>query len=73
MILKRFVDREKDKNRILAALSRQDCQFLVIYGRRRIGKSALIKQVHFALFTKVEPLHREGKTVFLPSDVIAKA
>lgn len=45
MILKRFVDREKDKNRILAALSRQDCQFLVIYGRRRIGKSALIKHV----------------------------
>ena len=45
MILSTFVDREKDRNRIFAALGRQDCQFIVVYGRRRIGKSALIKHV----------------------------
>ena len=45
MILKEFVDREKDKNRLQSALKRADCQFIVVYGRRRIGKSALIKNV----------------------------
>ena len=38
MILKEFVDREKDKNRLQSALKRADCQFIVVYGRRRIGK-----------------------------------
>lgn len=45
MILKEFVDREKDKNRLQSALKRADCQFIVVYGRRRIGKSSLIKNV----------------------------
>ncbi len=45
MILKDFIDREKDKERLCAALDRPDCQFIVVYGRRRIGKSALIKHV----------------------------
>lgn len=45
MILKEFIDREKDKNRLQSALKRADCQFIVVYGRRRIGKSALIKNV----------------------------
>ena len=45
MILKEFVDRNKDKNRIETALSRCDSQFIVVYGRRRIGKSTLIKYV----------------------------
>ena len=45
MILSTFVDRKKDRNRIFAALGRQDCQLIVVYGRRRIGKSALIKHV----------------------------
>ncbi|MDD6900458.1 MAG: ATP-binding protein [bacterium] len=45
MILRRFLDRDDDKQRILSALSRPDCQFIVLYGRRRIGKSALIKHV----------------------------
>lgn len=46
MILKVFVDREKDKNRLQSALKRADCQFIVVYGRRRIGKSALIKMYY---------------------------
>ncbi len=45
MILKDFIDREKDKERLCAALGRPDCQFIVVYGRRRIGKSALMKHV----------------------------
>lgn len=45
MILKEFVDREKDIERLSIALNRVDCQFIVVYGRRRIGKSALIKHI----------------------------
>lgn len=45
MIFKRFIDREKDHRRLMSALNRADCQFLVVYGRRRIGKSALIKHM----------------------------
>ena len=45
MILKNFVDREKDCQRLQNALQRVDCQFIVVYGRRRIGKSTLIKHV----------------------------
>ena len=45
MILRSFIDREKDKKRLCAALERSDCQFIVVYGRRRVGKSALIKHV----------------------------
>ena len=42
MILNDFIDREKDKERLCAALDRPDCQFIVVYGRRRIGKSAFL-------------------------------
>lgn len=45
MILKEFVDRDKDRKRLESAFSRSDCQFVVVYGRRRIGKSALLKHV----------------------------
>ena len=45
MILREFVDRTKDINRIEMALRRCDCQLVVVYGRRRIGKSTLIKHV----------------------------
>lgn len=45
MILKTFVDRKKDKERLETAFSRTDCQFVVVYGRRRIGKSSLLKHV----------------------------
>ena len=45
MILREFVDRTKDVKRIETALRRCDCQFVVVYGRRRIGKSTLIKHV----------------------------
>ena len=45
MILRQFLDRESDATRLREALGRQDVQFIVIYGRRRIGKSSLIKEI----------------------------
>ncbi len=45
MILDKFLDRGAEINRLRNALSRPNAQFLVVYGRRRIGKSKLIKQV----------------------------
>ena len=45
VILKNLVDREKDCQLLQNALQRVDCQFIVVYGRRRIGKSTLIKHV----------------------------
>lgn len=40
-----FVDREDILDRLSNALSRQRPQFIVLYGRRRIGKSTLIKRL----------------------------
>ena len=45
MIFRQFLDRESDTLRLRAALNRADAQLVVLYGRRRIGKSALIKNV----------------------------
>lgn len=41
----RFIDRQDSLERIKEALQRQHPQFIVIYGRRRIGKSTLIKEI----------------------------
>lgn len=40
-----FVDRQRELTRLKTALKRDKPQFIVIYGRRRIGKSTLIKKV----------------------------
>lgn len=45
MIFSEFLDRSLDVERIKCALGRPDKQFIVVYGRRRIGKSSLIRQV----------------------------
>ncbi len=45
MYFTKFFDREKVSERLKRALMRDDEQFIVIYGRRRIGKSQLIKHV----------------------------
>ena len=41
----RLIDRQDSLERIKEALQRQHPQFIVIYGRRRIGKSTLIKEI----------------------------
>ena len=45
MEFKQFIDRKSEVARLKKALDREDAQFIAIYGRRRIGKSTLIKQV----------------------------
>lgn len=40
-----FVDRKKEFSRLQKALLREKPQFIAVYGRRRIGKSTLIKKV----------------------------
>ena len=40
-----FVDRKKELSRLQKALEREKPQFIAVYGRRRIGKSTLIKKV----------------------------
>ena len=40
-----FVDRKKELTRLQKALQREKSQFIAVYGRRRIGKSTLIKKV----------------------------
>ena len=57
MILNKFIDREKDLERLTDTLHRPGCQFIVVYGHRRIGKSALIKH-----------LLRQGKDLYFLSD-----
>lgn len=61
-----LIDRKAETDRITDALHRDDTQFIVIYGRRRIGKSTLIKHivnarkqaVYFLSDTSVEAVQR---------------
>ncbi len=39
-----FIDRQREISRIQRALHAPDSRFIVIYGRRRLGKSTLIKR-----------------------------
>lgn len=39
-----FVNRTEEKKRLLKALNSDKTAFIVIYGRRRLGKSTLIKK-----------------------------
>ena len=40
-----FLDREEESKRLKAELSRKGASFIVVYGRRRLGKSTLLKRV----------------------------
>ena len=40
-----FLNRIDEKKRLKSALGSNEAQLVVIYGRRRIGKSTLIRQV----------------------------
>ena len=41
----KFVDRIEETARLEKALTREKSSFIVVYGRRRLGKSTLIKRV----------------------------
>ena len=40
-----FLDREEESRRLKKALSQKEPSFVVVYGRRRLGKSTLLKRV----------------------------
>lgn len=40
-----FVDRIEEQKRLIKMLNSDKASFIVIYGRRRLGKSTLIKKV----------------------------
>ena len=40
-----FLDREEEAKRLKKELSRKEASFIVVYGRRRLGKSTLLKRV----------------------------
>ena len=41
----KFIDRQKEQQRLKELLHRDSSQFIIVRGRRRIGKSALIGRV----------------------------
>lgn len=45
MEFKKLIDRKNELDRITTSLKREDTQFVVVYGRRRIGKSTLLKHI----------------------------
>lgn len=63
MEFKKLIDRGAELERINAALKREDTQFIVIYGRRRIGKSTLIKHI----------VNERQKAIFFLSDTSAES
>ena len=42
--MKQFVNRKKELETLRKEYSRKEASFVVIYGRRRVGKTALIKE-----------------------------
>ena len=46
-----LIAREKEKSVLLDALKEEDSQFIAVYGRRRIGKTYLVRQTYDGLFT----------------------
>lgn len=64
----RLIDRKAETDRITEALKRENTQFIVIYGRRRTGKSTLIKYlvnsqeqaIYFLSDTSTEAVQRSA-------------
>jgi len=50
IVIMMFIDRSKEMNALQKRYKSDDFEFMVIYGRRRIGKTELIKQ-----FSKDKP------------------
>ena len=50
-----FLDREEESKRLKAELSRKGASFVVVYGRRRLGKSTLLKPGTRALIQSPTP------------------
>lgn len=59
-----FVDRKKELLRLRRSLESDKKRFIVIYGRRRVGKSALVKRVFLKLMTHYEYPHKRAEYRF---------
>lgn len=46
-----LVSRDKEKGILLDALNSEEAQFIAVYGRRRVGKTYLVRQTYGNLFT----------------------
>ena len=46
-----LIAREKERNVLLGALNQEEAQFIAVYGRRRVGKTYLIRQTFDNQFT----------------------
>ena len=46
-----MIGREKEKNRLLDAYSSENSEFVVVYGRRRVGKTFLVRETFNYKFT----------------------
>ncbi len=54
-----FVAREKELARLTALLERDKSSFMAIYGRRRIGKTELVR--HFCTHNNIQKIEFSGK------------
>lgn len=52
--MKEFVNREKEKVFLEAEFYKDSASFVVIYGRRRIGKTSLIKEFIIYIFRYIK-------------------
>jgi AAA+ ATPase superfamily predicted ATPase len=46
-----LISRDKEKKTLLDALQAEDSQFIAVYGRRRVGKTYLIRQTYSEMLT----------------------
>ena len=49
-----LISRDKEKKTLLDALQAEDSQFIAVYGRRRVGKTYLIRQTYWKITTRKE-------------------
>ena len=57
-----LVAREKEKNILMSAMNEEESRFIAIYGRRRIGKTYLIREVFDGKFTFQHAGYAGGST-----------
>ena len=73
--MKKFVNRKKELETLRKEYSRKEASFVVIYGRRRVGKTALIKEFckdkRSIMFLATEENETENRNAF--KDTVAEA
>ena len=74
-LMKQFVNRRKELETLRKEYSRKEASFMVIYGRRRVGKTALIKEFckdkRSIMFLATEENETENRNAF--KDAVAEA